>query len=309
MTSASVERSRAAALEWLRTQDSPESVIAAHEAGIAEDDRDARRWVRRIVDEQGSDGAWADDLIATATRLMTLREIREAAGLREQDPAVGRALDWLRSRRGVTGAWSDGCNPDRHRRGLCHHFLGGFFSPGPPELPLDQATLRSGVHVPGDTQVRFVGSATALRCLLQWSEPGTDARLHLEGLRRLVVAWSDTSPAELGTASLLAAVHALLLSTDPEDREAADRGLRVVAGKQRGDGSWVETDAFQALEVFGLADEVGVAPERSRQALWHGARLLTSTQNHDGSWGGEHGARRALIASRTLDRVDPADHP
>lgn len=309
MTSAKVEQSKAAALEWLRAQDSPESVIAAHEAGVAEDEREARRWVRRIVDEQGPEGAWNDDLIDTATRLMTLREIREAAGLREQDPGVGRALDWLRSRRGVTGAWSDGCNPDRHRRGLCHHFLGGFFSPGLPEVPLDQATLRSGVHVPGDTQVRFVGSATALRCLLQWADPGTDARLHLEGLRRLIVAWLDAPPGDLGTPSLLAAVHALLLSPHPEDRDAAVRGLGVVAGKQRGDGSWVETDAFQALEVFGLADQVGVAPERSRQARWHGARLLTSTQNDDGSWGGEHGPRRALIAFRTLNRVDPEGHP
>ena len=96
---------------------------------------------------------------------------------------------------------------------------------------------------------------------------------------------------------------------DPADRTAADRGLRVVAGKQRGDGSWVETDPFQALEVIGAADEVGVAPERSRQALWHGARLLVSTHNSDGSWGGDEGPRRALVACRTLHRVDPEQHP
>jgi squalene cyclase len=307
MTPASEERARAAALAWLETRDAPESVIALHEAGAAADDQDARRWVRRLVDEQDPDGSWNGDLMTTAATLMTLGEIRMASGLKELDPGIGRALDWLRGRRRVPGSWSDACSPDRHRRGLCHHFLGGFFSPGPPESLHDEATLRSGVVVAGDAQVRFVASTTALRCLLQWADTGTDVRLHLEGLRRLVDAWEDRPPEGLTAAALLAAIHALLLSPDPDDREAADRGLRVVAGKQRGDGSWVEADPFHALEVFGAAARAGVAPERSRKALWHGARLLVSTQNPDGSWGGEHGPRRALLACRTLGGLTPAD--
>lgn len=305
MTSGSVERALKAAQEWLLGQDAPEAVIVAHEAGLDPEPGEARRWIRRILDQQDATGAWSGDLVATAGALLTLAEIRKAASLREQDPAIGRALDWLRARRGVPGAWSDGCSQDRHRLGICHHFLGGFFSPGPPEVPQDEARLRSGVRAVGDAEVRLVASAMALRCLLQWAEPTRDARLHLEGLRRVVALWIDASPADLSTASLLAAVHALLHSTVDEDRRTAEHGLRVVAGRQRGDGSWVETDPFQALEVFAGAETADVTPERAHRALWHGARLLISAQRSDGSWGGDEAPRRALIGWRTLRRVDP----
>jgi hypothetical protein len=65
----------------------------------------------------------------------------------------------------------------------------------------------------------------------------------------------------------------------------AELGLRLVGGKQRGDGSWVETDAFQALDVIGRAADAGIDPERMRRSLWHGARLLIASQQADGSWG------------------------
>lgn len=305
MTSGSVERAFRAAQEWIVALDTAESVIVAHEAGLSSDPSGARRWGRRILDAQDAAGAWDGDLTATAGALLTLAEIRTAASLQERDPAIGRALDWLRARRGVPGAWSDGCSEERHRIGICHHFLGGFFSPGPPEVPEEEARLRSGVRAVGDADVRFVASATALRALLEWAPPSRDTRLHLEGLRRVVALWPERPPTGLSNAALLAAVHVLLLSPADEDRAAAEHGLRVLAGKQRGDGSWVETDPFQALEVFARAESVGVGPERAHGALWHGARLLVSSQKSDGSWGGEEAPRRALIGWRTLRSVDP----
>lgn len=304
MTTGSVERALDRAQQWLVAQDAPESVIVAHEAGAAGGSGDAKRWVRRILAEQDDGGSWGGELLATAEALTALAEIREAASLREQDPGIGRGLDWLRARRGVPGAWSDGCTKDRHHAGTCHHFLGGFFSPGPPEVPQEVASLRSGARAAGDTEVRFVSSAVALDCLLRWVEPTRDARLHLEGLRRVVGLWPEAPPAELSTVSLLSAIHALLRSRDAEDHTAAERGLRVLAGRQRGDGSWVDTDPFQALQVFALAVLAGVDPERSHRALWHGARLLIASQKGDGSWGGEEPVGRALIAWRTLRRVD-----
>lgn len=306
MTAASVGRALERARDWLVAQDAPEAVIVAHEAGAAGDDADARRWIRRILDRQGPGGAWDGDVVRTAGALMTLAEIRSAASLREQDPAIGVALDWLRARRGAPGAWSDGCSEERHALGLCHHFLGGFLSPGPPEVPQLEAPLRSGARAVGDAEVRFVASAVALRCLLVWAQPARDARLHLEGLRHVVGLWPEQPPAGLGIVSLLAAIHALLRSGAPEDRAAAEQGLRVVAGKQRGDGSWVETDPFQALEVFTGSESGGADWERAHRALWHGARLLISTQKSDGSWGGDDDApRRALIAWRALRRLEP----
>ena len=61
----------------------------------------------------------------------------------------------------------------------------------------------------------------------------------------------------------------------------------------------------RAAEVFGTALDRGVSDERSRRALWHGARLLIASQQADGSWGKAHGARRALIAWRTFRRLEP----
>jgi hypothetical protein len=304
VTAESVDRALTAARSWLAGRDAPAAIIAASEHG-AGDAEAARRAIRRLVDEQDDDGSWGGDLLATAEIMLTIQELRSAAELVERGPELGRALDWMRSRRGVPGAWSDGCSPDRHSRGLCHHFAGGFFSPGPPEVPFEDATLRSGARVSGDLEVRFVASALALRSLLTWEAGGTDTRLHLETLRRAVAAWGEHAPDGLSNTSLLAAVHALVYSSASADWDAAATGIRLVGGRQRGDGSWVDTDAFQALEVFGAAADVGIAEDRTRRGLWHGARLLISTQQADGSWGEHHGARRALIACRTFHRVDP----
>lgn len=288
---------------WLLEQHAPEAAIVAHEAGAAASDEDARRWIGRLLDDQEPAGSWGGDLLATAEALLTIGELRAAAGVVEQDPGVGRARDWIRARRGVPGSWAEGCSPDRHRLGLCHHFVGGMFSAAPPEVLLPEARLRCGARITGDAEVRLVASTTALRCALGWDTAGRDEQLHLAALRRLVAAWDSEPPAELTTTALLAAIHALAASEAEEDREAMARGLRLLAGKQRGDGSWVETDAFQALDVIGAAADA--APERTLEMLWHGARLLVASQQPDGSWGRDHGARRALIAWRTFSRVDP----
>lgn len=296
------ERAAAAALEWLTAQDAPESAIVSHEAGVATSAEDARRWVRRILDGE-RDGAWDDgDLLATVRALLTLRELREAASLKELDPGIGRALDWVRSRRRRPGAWTDGCTPERHRRGFCHHFAAGFYSPGTvlPEAPI----LPGGAELTSAAEARFAISAAALRCMLLWRGSGTDARLHLGTLRRMVDGW-DAPPAGLTTTALLAAIRALLASPDPADRDAAAAALTRVAGRQRADGSWTDTDPIYAMAAFHDATAVGVGGERVAAALEYGARLLTATQRTDGSWGPDDGARRALIAWRTLRAAGP----
>lgn len=301
MSARDVGRTIDAALAWLAARDAAESAVAAHELGRADSDADAGRWVRWLLDDE-RDGAWDDDLLATTSALLRIRELREAASLVEQDPAVGRALDWVRARRSVPGAWTDGCDPDRHRRARCHHFAAGFFSPGAPERSFDRAELIDGAPVAGDPEYRFAVSAEALRCTLRWREAGTDDRLHLGALRRVADAWFDDAPPGLTTTALLAALHALVASPDERDRAAAGRALERVAGLQRGDGSWVDADPFHAMAVFGAAADAGVGGARVRQSLDHGARLLVSAQRPDGSWGPEHGPRRALIALRTIRR-------
>lgn len=300
----SVERAIEAALAWLMVRDAPESAVAAHEFGRAESKEGARRWVGWIVDRERN-GSWDSDLGATLRSLLLIRELREAASLREQDPAVGRALDWVRSRQGAPGAWTDGCSPRRHSLGFCHHFAAGFFSPadGPPEdLSAAGVELPEGVRATGDAEARFALSTSALRCTLLWRGGGTDTGLHLEALRRVVRGWESARPEGLTSTALLAVARALATSPAPVDREAAARGLEIVAGHQRGDGSWVDADPFHALAVFTEAQEAGIGGARAAAAVEYGARLLAATQRDDGSWGPEHGPRRALIGLRALRR-------
>lgn len=298
------ERAAGAALDWLVTRDAAESCIAAHEAGVAESREPARRWVRWILDRERG-GAWDGDVLATAHALLTLRELREAASLVELDPAIGRGLDWIRGHQGAPGSWTDGCDPERHRRGFCHHLAGGFYSAAPPDQPLNDVALPSGARPAGEEEARFCVSTEALRCTLLWRGAGTDARLHLEALRRVVAGWTDGPLRGLTTTALLAAIHALLASEAEADRAAASDGLDRVAGMQRGDGSWVDADPFHALEVFLAAEGVGVGGERVEDALGYGARLLSAAQRSDGSWGPDHGPRRALIGWRTVRRSGP----
>jgi hypothetical protein len=313
MTTSSLDRALAASEAWLVEQDAPEAEVASHEGAIARSDKGARRWVARILNDQDADGSWGGDLLATAEALLMIHELRTAARLKEQDPGIGRAHDWIRARRGSPGSWADGCTPDRHGQGLCHHFIGGFFSPAPPDHECAETRLRCGARLLGDPEVRLVSSALALRCVMAWGAGGRDERLHLEALRRLVRIWPESPPSGLSAGALLAAIHALTVSHHDEDRQTAELGLRLVGGKQRGDGSWVETDAFQALDVMSAAAQAGIAPDQMRRSLWHGARLLIASQQSDGSWGNDHGARRALIAWRTFRRIhdgqgeDPRD--
>lgn len=301
MSAVDVGRAIGAAADWLVRQDAPEAAIAAHELGRGASVEDARRWVRWTLDRE-RDGAWDDDLLATAAALTTLRELRQAASLQEQDPAVGRALDWVRSRQGGPGAWTHGCSPERHRRGFCHHFAAGFYSPAPPAVDLSGIELPSGASPAGDVDARFAVSAVTLRCTLLWRGAGTDAGLHLEALRRVVAAWADGPPGGLGTTSLLAAAHALIASPAEADHRAAEHALGRMAGTQRGDGSWVDADPFHAMAVFGAAETAGLGGARVTDALDHSARLLVAAQRSDGSWGPGHGPRRALIGLRTLRR-------
>ena len=294
-----MDHSITSALDWLASRDAPESAIAAHEFDLAESDEDARRWIRWLVDqEQG--GTWKDDLLETVKSLLILRELREAAGIQELDPAIGRGLDWVRGRRGQPGAWTDGCDPERHAMGVCHHFAGGFFSPGPRSALFEGVRHPSGAPLAGDAEARFVVSATALRCLLEWRPPSTDTRIHADVLRRVVVRWSEAPPSGLTTTALLTAIHALLRAPGADARASAVQGLEWIARRQRGDGSWADADAFHAMAVLTTAVESGVDSDRLWDALGHGARLLRAAQRADGSWGPDYGPRRGLIAVRTL---------
>ncbi len=282
------------------------ALIARAEMGRAGEDDHAEgtRLIRAFLDRQWADGSFDGDLARTARTLMEMREVSEAAGLDDVDPAVGRALDWLRRRQGQPGRWSDGCDPDRHAAGLCHHFLGGFFSPAPSETELAPIELASGVEVNADGDIRFIGSGLALRAFWRWRAHAPDAGLHLDGVRR---ALEQASPpvVPLSPEAVLEGLATILDAPDPPEivRETAVRGLEDLATRQLGDGSWGNVDVFHALDVVMRGLERDVAIEAAERALDRAARLLASAQQPDGSWGSEAAGRRALVGWRALRRA------
>jgi hypothetical protein len=279
------------------------ALIARAEIGRAaeEDEGEATRLIRERLDKQAADGSFGGNLARTAQTLMEMRDVSEAAGLGEVAPGVGRALDWLRRRQGQPGRWSDGCSPDRHAAGLCHHFLGGFFSPAAPDAALEPLELSCGIEVESDGDIRFVSSCLALRALWRWSSHAPDAGLHLDGVLR-AMEQPEAPVVRLSPETALEGLATLLAAPAPPDAalQRAARDLEDLATRQLGDGSWGNVDVFHALDVLLRGLEQGVAIDAAARALGRSARLLASAQQPDGSWGSEGAERRALLGWRAM---------
>jgi len=303
-------RAEAKVLAYLASQGGYDAIIARLEAGRArpEDRATAANFIRRILGGQDRDGSWNDRLVSTARALLAVRELGAAAGIREVDPGVGRGLAWLKERQGGPGRFGEGCDPARHRIGLCHHFLGGFFGLGPGAA--EPMALDHDGRIEDERSVRFAASALALRAFLAWDADSTDLRLHLHGLRH--VAELDEAAGIVPEAALMG-LHTLIRAPSPSPamRAAAVAAVDRLGRAQRGDGSWSRVDVFHAVRVLLAAVERGVAAEKAGTPLGHAARLLAATQQDDGGWGGESPARRALIgwralrAARELERMEP----
>jgi hypothetical protein len=277
-----------------------EAFLARREAGrpAPGDDERATELAAGIRETQQPDGSWQDSVIATAEALLCLRELEPDATAAE--PAVARAIDWLRTRRNAPGRFGDGCSPDRHRLGLCHHFLGGFFGPGPGDAPTQEAVLASGARLPGGPARALGASCLALRALIAWGVVGNDVVLHLEGLRRLapLIRRESREPAPVDVLPLV--VHALLDAPVADgNRDAALEALTRLAQMQRADGSWPELDTFYVLEVL-LAAQARHPNPTFDAALRRCAGLLTVTQQEHGAWDRDGGTRRLRIGWRTL---------
>lgn len=289
--------------EFLKRRSGAVALIARAEIGRASDDDQAegKRLIRSVLDEQSPDGSFDGDLARTAQTLMEMREIARAAGLGEVDPGIGRALDWLRSRQGQPGRWSDGCSDERHAAGLCHHFLGGFFSPAPPDAALEPLTMSCGVTLDADGDIRFVSSCLALSALWRWDAHAPDAGLHLDGVQR-ALAQATPPVVELSPETMLEGLGTLLDAPVASDAatETAVRHLEDLATRQLGDGSWTNVDVFHALDVLLRAAARRLVTVAATGALDRSARLLASAQQPDGSWGSEAADRRALLGWRAM---------
>lgn len=251
-----------------------------------------------LLSHQSGDGSWGGSIALTAEAMLLLADLRVTG---EFIGAIEQAEQWLRGRRGQEGAYTDGCSPERHALGICEHFAGGFFSPGPPHRDLAGTRLANGMVLPTDADARLGLSALALHALRRWSRSSTDDVLHLDALRRLANAAFRTPPLNISTPALILVLSAL--TSAPRTAEfimVLHGALTRFAGVQRADGSWPGADPFHAAEVFLQAARSGYGSPVFDAALVRTAEMLVLTQNADGSWGSDAGSYRLLSGWRTL---------
>ncbi|MFO7260795.1 MAG: hypothetical protein DIU52_006550 [bacterium] len=297
--SAAIRRALGAVEAHLRASDGAEALLARREAGLAApgDAAAVDAEAAAVLAAQHDDGSWGGGLLDTAEALLALHELWE--GENRGSGQIERGLDWLRTRRGLPGRFGEPCDPRRHEVALCHHFLGGFFSPAPPQPSLEAVRLACGAPVPGDATVRLVASCVALQAKLRWGRYGRDVELHLEGLRRIVDLW-DARDGLFTMPGFVAAVAALADAPDPESREAAARGIATLVGAQRADGTWPDVDLFQVMELLERAARTDNATPAVNAALHRSAVMLAVSIQEDGTWGLHAGTRRTLIGWRVL---------
>jgi len=296
---AAIQRALGAVEAYLNGSNGAEALLARREAGLAAPDDAAATdaAAAAILDAQHDDGSWGGGLLDTAEALLALHELWD--GENRGNGQVERGLDWLRTRRGAAGRYGEVCDPRRHELSLCHHFLGGFFSPAPPEPPLEAVRLSCGAPVAGDAAARLVASCVALQAKLRWGRNGRDVELHLEGLRRIVDLW-DQREGLFTVPAFVAAVAALADAQDEQNRDAVARGIATLVGAQRADGTWPDVDQFQVMELLERAARTGGASPVLDAALRRGAVLLAVSLQDDGTWGLHAGTRRTLIGWRAL---------
>jgi hypothetical protein len=281
-----------------------ESFMARREAGRADADdvETAGDLAEELVSHQSASGSWGDSLGLTADALLLLSALRPVD--RDLNDAVPRALQWLRSRQRSPGGFGDECEPGAHAAGFCHHFVTGFYSPGPRSVSFAGASLTNGLRFPSDADARLALSAYALRAALEHRAPTRDDELQLDALRRIAdILFREGSAFSLPAA--LTVLTTLARARRTPGRTASVHGaLSRLSGLQRGDGSWPGVEPFHVAETFLIAAQAGYGSPLFDAAIQRTAESLVLSQQRDGSWSQNSDPYRMLIAWRTLRHAE-----
>lgn len=248
------------------------------------------RLVQQLRDETRSDGSVGGAALPTIWRAHELLDLGHAG----DQPGAVRVMGWVMSLQGKTGAFGEGCTDARHQHRACEHWLGGFFSPAPPEQRVAPITFPNGKVFRAEPAARFAVSCLALRGAVRAGlEPRPLVQAHLLGLARLEEEWERWGT--YYTPDLVASgLVGLAAARHPFGSEAR-RVSATLASHQEPDGTWARADLFHVLEAL-----VWAGTDPARTALRRSAAALVERQRPDGTFSGAAREERALIALRAL---------
>lgn len=257
----------------------------------APDDAELRcRLASRMLDETRLDGSLGGAALPTIWRAHELLDLGHGG----EQPGTQKVMGWVMSLQGKPGAFGEGCAEPRHQHRACSHWLGGFFSPAPPEQRVAPITFPNGKVFRAEPAARFALSCLALRAAvragcLAW--PGVQA--HLIGLGRLEGEWEKWG--SYYTPDLVASGLVGLGGAPAPHTVTAHRVSATLAAHQEPDGTWAQAELFHVLEALTWA-----GTETARTALRRAAPALIERQRPDGSFPGPAREERAWIALRVL---------
>ena len=261
----------------------------------AEGDAELRdRLVDRLRGETRLDGSVGGAALPTIWRAHELIDLGHGGGA----SGTLRVMGWVMSLAGKPGAFGEGCAEPRHQHRACAHWLGGFFSPAPPEQRVAPITFPSGKVFRAEAAARFAVSCLALRAAVRAGYEAWPAiQAHLIGLGRLEGEWEKWG--SYYTPDLVASGLTGLAGASAPHAVAAHRVSATIAAHQEPDGTWAQADLFHVLEAL-----TWTATVPARTALRRALPALVQRQRPDGSFPGPAREERALIALRVLLAAD-----
>lgn len=208
--------------------------------------------------------------------------------------AVVRTVGWVLAQQNQPGHFGEGCDPTRHERRLCRHYLDGFFSAGTADQEVAPLGFASGLTITDEESARFAASCFALRTVLRAHEDRRAGILqHLDSLMGLLErndGWGANHKLDL----LFFAIGAVALAP-LQYRDRLEQLVSHVLAHQDDQGDWPNASLFHGCEML-----LSVPTAPAREALRRTAPRLLGQQQPDGAFDPEVNEERALTGLRVL---------
>ena len=253
---------------------------------------------RRRTRLDGGVGGW---VVATTWSAWELLQL----GCPADHTGLCRMMGYLLARQDQPGRFGEGCSERRHKLGLCHHFVSGFFSPATKDVAVAPLAFPSGVVFTREWEARFGASCFALRTALQARQDRRESiRRHVDSLFHLAERWQagqlpgslDVAFASLGAVAMAPLAY----------RKRTDELFAYLAGQQQADGRWPNTSMFHAVDTLLLlpTPEARESVNRAVPAVVEDLKNQTGDESQN-----EDIALIALRALRSLGIRRPTPRP